>query len=89
MLFRSARFLEDLFALIRIPSVSAKSEHKPDMQRCAEHWRDHLLQVGAQKAEILYSLLYLFLLQITSYNQYSILSHSRYNVLYYDIYFYQ
>ena len=38
-----ARFLEDLFALIRIPSVSAKSEHKPDMQRCAEHWRDHLL----------------------------------------------
>lgn len=47
-----ARFLEDLFALIRIPSVSAKSEHKPDMQRCAEHWRDHLLQVGAQKAEV-------------------------------------
>ncbi|WP_211604609.1 dipeptidase [Porphyromonas gingivalis] len=47
-----ARFLEDLFALIRIPSVSAKSEHKPDMQRCAEHWRNHLLQVGAQKAEV-------------------------------------
>lgn len=47
-----ARFLEDLFALIRIPSVSAKSEHKPDMQRCAEHWRDHLLRVGAQKAEV-------------------------------------
>ena len=47
-----ACFLEDLFALIRIPSVSAKSEHKPDMQRCAEHWRDHLLRVGAQKAEV-------------------------------------
>lgn len=47
-----ARFLEDLFALIRIPSVSAKSEHKPDMQRCAEHWRDHLLRVGAQKAKV-------------------------------------
>lgn len=46
------RFLEDLFALIRIPSVSAKSEHKPDMQRCAEYWRDHLLKVGVQKAEI-------------------------------------
>ena len=29
------RFLEDLFELIRIPSVSAKSEHKPDMQRAA------------------------------------------------------
>ena len=47
-----ARFLEDLFALIRIPSVSAKSEHKSDMQRCAEHWRDHLRSLGVQTVEI-------------------------------------
>ena len=46
------RFLEDLFALIRIPSVSAQSEHKPDMQRCAEHWREHLLSLGVQTVEI-------------------------------------
>ena len=31
-----ARFLEELFDLIRIPSISAESTHKPDMQRCAE-----------------------------------------------------
>ena len=47
-----ARFLEDLFELIRIPSVSAKSEHKPDMQRCAEYWRDHLKKLGVQTVEI-------------------------------------
>ena len=46
------RFLEDLFALIRIPSVSAQSEHKPDMQRCAEYWRDHLKKLGVQTVEI-------------------------------------
>ncbi|KGO00228.1 dipeptidase [Porphyromonas sp. COT-290 OH3588] len=46
------RFLEELFELIRIPSISAKGEHKGDMQRCAEHWRQHLLALGATKAEI-------------------------------------
>lgn len=46
------RFLQELFDLIRIPSISAKSEHRPDMQRCAEYWRDHLLGLGATKAEI-------------------------------------
>ncbi len=46
------RFLDELFELIRIPSVSAKSENKPDMLRCAEHWRKHLLGVGVQRAEV-------------------------------------
>ena len=30
------RFISELFDLLRIPSISAESEHKPDMQRCAE-----------------------------------------------------
>ena len=29
------RFLEELFSLIRIPSISAKHENKPDMLTCA------------------------------------------------------
>ncbi|MGE5317691.1 MAG: peptidase M20, partial [Chloroflexota bacterium] len=33
------RFLEELFGLIRIPSVSSLSEHKPDMLRAAEYWK--------------------------------------------------
>ncbi|KGN70001.1 dipeptidase [Porphyromonas sp. COT-239 OH1446] len=46
------RFLSELFDLIRIPSISAQSEHRGDMLRCAEHWRDHLLALGATRAEV-------------------------------------
>lgn len=46
------RFLSELFDLIRIPSISAQSEHRGDMLRCAEHWRDHLLGLGATRAEV-------------------------------------
>lgn len=42
------RFLEELFALIRIPSISAKTEHKDDMQRCARYWQEHLQGLGVQ-----------------------------------------
>ena len=30
------RFLNELLELLRIPSVSARSEHKEDMEQCAE-----------------------------------------------------
>ena len=30
-----ARFMEELFSLIRIPSISALPEHKDDMLACA------------------------------------------------------
>ncbi|QZE14389.1 dipeptidase [Halosquirtibacter laminarini] len=46
------RFLEELFGLIRIPSISSIKEHKPDMYRCAEYWKQLLLDAGADKAEI-------------------------------------
>lgn len=44
------RFLEELFSLIRIPSVSAKQEHKPDMQACADRWVEILLSSGVDRA---------------------------------------
>lgn len=47
------RFLEELFSLIRIPSISAESEHKPDMVRCAERWRELLIEAGCDKAEVM------------------------------------
>ncbi len=47
------RFIEELFGLIRIPSVSSKSEHKADMQRAAEYWKKTLLEAGADKAEVM------------------------------------
>jgi len=47
------RFLEELFGLIRIPSISSLSENKPDMLRAAEYWKETLLKSGADKAEII------------------------------------
>lgn len=46
------RFLEELFELIRIPSISSEAEHKPDMYKCAGKWCDILLKAGADKAEV-------------------------------------
>lgn len=46
------RFLEELFELIRIPSVSAREENKNDMLRMAEHLKQLLLSAGADRAEI-------------------------------------
>lgn len=47
------RFLEELFELIRIPSISAESEHKPDMVHCAEKWKELLMAAGCDKAEVM------------------------------------
>ncbi len=46
------RFLNELLDLLRIPSISARSEHKNDMQACAEAIKKHLLDAGADKVEI-------------------------------------
>jgi acetylornithine deacetylase/succinyl-diaminopimelate desuccinylase-like protein len=46
------RFLSELFELIRIPSISSQTEHKPDMLRAAEYWKKSILDAGADKAEI-------------------------------------
>lgn len=47
------RFLNELFELIRIPSISAESEHKPDMLRCAEKWKELILKAGADRADVM------------------------------------
>jgi acetylornithine deacetylase/succinyl-diaminopimelate desuccinylase-like protein len=46
------RFLEELLDLLRIPSVSAKSEHNDDMQACAKAVAKSLTDAGAQVATI-------------------------------------
>lgn len=47
------RFLEELFSLIRIPSVSAKKENKADMDACARRWAELLVASGADRAEVM------------------------------------
>ena len=47
------RFLDELFSLIRIPSISALPEHNDDMLKCAERWKELLLAAGADEARIM------------------------------------
>jgi len=47
------RFFEELFSVLRIPSISAKHENKPDMVKCAERLRELLLEAGADMAEVM------------------------------------
>lgn len=53
ILENSQHFLEELFSLIRIPSVSAHSHRQPEIQQCAEHWQKLLLKSGVDAATIL------------------------------------
>ncbi|MEP6711086.1 MAG: dipeptidase [Ferruginibacter sp.] len=46
------RFLSELLDLLRIPSVSAKSEYKEDMIKCAEAVKERLLLAGADTVEL-------------------------------------
>jgi len=47
------RFLEELFELIRIPSISSIQDHKPDMVKTAEALRTALLKAGCDKAQVM------------------------------------
>ena len=44
------RFFEELFSILRIPSISANPANRPDMLRCAERLKELLLEAGADKA---------------------------------------
>lgn len=46
------RFLNELFEILSIPSVSSQKENIPDMQRCAEKLSQMLIAAGAQKAQV-------------------------------------
>ncbi len=46
------RFLQELFGLIRIPSVSSVATHKDDMIKAAEYWRKTLREAGCDRSEL-------------------------------------
>ena len=46
------RFFDELFSLLRIPSVSSLEEHRADMQLCAERLVELLKEAGADEAAV-------------------------------------
>lgn len=46
------RFFEELFSILRIPSISSESAHKEDMYRCAERLVELLKEAGADRASV-------------------------------------
>src|SRR5258708_8623423 len=49
---RREQHLAELSEFLRIPSVSAKSEHKPDVERAARWVADHLTGAGFKTVQI-------------------------------------
>jgi acetylornithine deacetylase/succinyl-diaminopimelate desuccinylase-like protein len=47
------RFLNEMMELLRIPSVSAKTEHNGDMTKCAEAVKKSFLNAGAGQAQVM------------------------------------
>lgn len=46
------RFLDELFELLRIPSVSADPKYNDDVARCADSVAEHLKKAGAENVEV-------------------------------------
>ena len=46
------RFLSELVELLKIPSVSADSAYDSETERCAEHVKQSLIDVGVDFAEV-------------------------------------
>ena len=46
------RYLEELKALLAIPSISALPEHAGDVRRCAEWCADEMRRIGLQNVQL-------------------------------------
>src|SRR5688572_3290716 len=55
VLSQSERFLEELKALLRIPSVSTDPKHAPDCRKAADWVADHLKKLGCRDVQLLAS----------------------------------
>ncbi|MGB7436892.1 MAG: hypothetical protein WBW49_15875, partial [Candidatus Acidiferrum sp.] len=50
---RREQHLADLYELLRIPSISAKTEHKPDIERAAKWVAEHLRAAGFKTVAVI------------------------------------
>ena len=53
LLLHESRIREELFSLLRIPSISSDVERKDDMLACAERWTQLLMAAGVDEALVM------------------------------------
>ncbi len=76
------RFLNEMMELLRIPSVSAKKEHKEDMSKCAQAVKESFLNSGADRAKVMQTEGFpvVFAEKITDKNKPTVLVYGHYDV---------
>jgi acetylornithine deacetylase/succinyl-diaminopimelate desuccinylase-like protein len=47
------RYIDELIDIVKIPSISCSSEHKREVQRCAEYLKEEILKIGLTRAEVI------------------------------------
>lgn len=47
------RYIDELVDIVKIPSISCSSEHKQDVERCAEYLKHKMLAAGLTRAEVM------------------------------------
>ncbi|MBK6617182.1 MAG: dipeptidase [Nitrosomonas sp.] len=50
---KRARFISELKAFVRFPSISAQPQHKSDIQRCAAWLAGHLQKIGMERVTVI------------------------------------
>jgi len=77
------RIFEELFSLIRIPSVSAHSHRQPEILQCAERWKEILIESGVDEVTIFPTEgnPIIFASKTTDSNQPTILVYGHYDVM--------
>jgi len=47
------RYIDELVDIVKIPSISCSSEHKQEVERCAEYLKQKMLAAGLTRAEVM------------------------------------
>jgi acetylornithine deacetylase/succinyl-diaminopimelate desuccinylase-like protein len=47
------RYIDELIEIVKIPSISSSSDHKHEVERCAQYLKRELLRIGLTRADVM------------------------------------